>query len=92
MWTIVGIYIGLAVLGVALMIAFVDQLPACLTRGERRGDAGGVSAELRALLLATLRHLRHREQLFLIPLTVFSGLEQAFVGAEFNKVRPFVQQ
>jgi len=38
------------------------------------------------LLISTIKHMRHLNQLLLIPLTIFSGLEQSFLGAQFTKV------
>ena len=37
-------------------------------------------------LLATLRQLRHLNQLLLIPLTMYSGFEQAALSAEWSRV------
>lgn len=39
------------------------------------------------LLIATARHMRKKEQLLLIPLTIWSGLEQGFFGADFTAVK-----
>ncbi|CAH1802288.1 unnamed protein product [Owenia fusiformis] len=36
-------------------------------------------------LIATLRHMKHRSQLLLIPLTIYSGLEQAFLASDYTK-------
>ena len=38
------------------------------------------------LLVSTVKHMRHPNQLLLIPLTIWSGLEQSFLGAQFTKV------
>jgi hypothetical protein len=38
------------------------------------------------LLISTVKHMRHLNQLLLIPLTIWSGLEQSFLGAQFTKV------
>ncbi len=38
------------------------------------------------LLVSTVKHMRHINQLFLIPLTIWSGLEQSFLWAQFTKV------
>ncbi|KAI0227956.1 hypothetical protein LSAT2_021555 [Lamellibrachia satsuma] len=79
-WTMVGIYIVIAVLAVVLVCVFVDNLPADLT--EKRGKVG---KEIRQLVAATAMHLRHKNQLILIPLTMYSGFEQASFNAEFSK-------
>ena len=38
------------------------------------------------LCAATLRHMRDPRQILLIPLTMFSGLEQAFFSSDFTAV------
>ncbi|KAI0227978.1 hypothetical protein LSAT2_021538 [Lamellibrachia satsuma] len=76
----VGIYIAIAVLAVVLVCVFVDNLPTDLT--EKRGKVG---KEIRQLVAATAMHLRHKNQLILIPLTMYSGFEQASFNAEFSK-------
>ena len=47
-----------------------------------------LSREIKDLLLSTAKHLKHKKQLILIPITMYSGFEQAFYNAEFSKV-PF---
>ena len=79
----VGIYISIAVIGVILLMVFVDQLPNYVQKRESRGK---LKDEIKTLLFATFKHIRHLNQLLLIPLTIYSGLEQGFLGAEFNKV------
>jgi hypothetical protein len=39
-----------------------------------------------SLLISTVKHMKHLNQLLLIPLTIWSGLEQSFLGAQFTKV------
>jgi len=39
------------------------------------------------LLISTGKHMRNINQLLLIPLTIWSGLEQSFLGAQFTKVK-----
>ena len=39
------------------------------------------------LLVSTVMHWRHLNQLLLIPLTIWSGLEQSFIWTQFTKVR-----
>ena len=38
------------------------------------------------LLVATFKHMRKPYQLFIIPLTFWSGVEQGFFGADFTAV------
>ena len=80
----VGVYIAFAVLGVILMVVFVDELPYNV---NQQGSIEKTKDEVQSLLLATLNHMRRVNQLLLIPVTLFSGLEQGFIGAEFNEVK-----
>ncbi len=79
----VGIYIGIAFLGIALMTIFVDRLPDYLI--DKKSPAK-IKDSIKRLLLATVMHLHHTEQQLLIPITMYSGLEQGFLSAEFYKV------
>ena len=36
--------------------------------------------------VATFRHMRKKEQLLVIPITFWSGIEQGFFGADFTAV------
>lgn len=38
------------------------------------------------LLLLTMRHMKNPYQIFIIPLTIFSGMEVAFIADDFTKV------
>ena len=39
------------------------------------------------LLVATFRHMKKKNQILIIPLTFWSGVEQGFFGADFTAVR-----
>jgi hypothetical protein len=39
-----------------------------------------------SLLINTLKHIKEKDQLLIIPLTLWSGFEQAYIGADFTKV------
>ena len=41
------------------------------------------------LLISTAKHTRDINQLLLIPLTIWSGLQQSYLGAQFTKVKFF---
>ena len=38
------------------------------------------------LLVATFRHMKKKNQILIIPLTFWSGVEQGFFGADFTAV------
>ena len=56
------------------------------SRKERLGDEEQPLSGLR-LMLATFAHMRNPYQLLVIPLTVWSGIEQGYFGSEFTRVR-----
>jgi MFS family permease len=40
-------------------------------------------------LTSTFKHLKHFNQILLIPFTLWSGLEQTYISAQFTKVKKF---
>jgi len=81
-FTVYGIYIGFAVLAVLVISIFLD--PITLDREEDKiKDGRKFSAQL---VLNTLKHLwRSHYQKLLVPLTMYSGIEQAFVTGDYTK-------
>ena len=76
-----GVYLACSLTAGFLLASLLDPL------GEKessRGELPGLK-----LLTATLRHLRKRKQLLLVPLTLWSGIEQGFFGADFTAVGDF---
>jgi hypothetical protein len=51
---------------------------------EKRPSSMSAGLELSA---ATFRHMKKPYQLLIIPLTIWSGLEQGFFGSDFYAVR-----
>ena len=78
----VGVYIAKALGAVVLVALAVDNLPQ-----ELAGRSDNIKKEILELPVATFKHLRHPYMLFIIPLTMYSGFEQASFNAEFSKVR-----
>ncbi|XP_047114462.1 UNC93-like protein [Schistocerca piceifrons] len=81
-YEISGIYLACVILAVAMVALLVDPLTRYGER-QRKGD----SAELSGiqLLSATAYQLKKRNQQLLIPITVWIGMEQAFIGADFTQ-------
>lgn len=78
-----GIYIAVGLVGFVICAVFVDNLPpeiAGITKDE------SVLKIIGRDLMATVKHMRHKEQLLLIPITMYSGFEQTYYGAEWNNV------
>ena len=78
-YSMLGIYLATGTAAVILVIALLDRLTGAQSR--KKDSISGVS-----LLFATLRHLADKRQLLLLPLTFFSGLEQAFIFGDYTKV------
>ncbi|KAL1130888.1 hypothetical protein AAG570_012129 [Ranatra chinensis] len=80
-YTMCTIYLGCVIAAVIMIAAFVDPLS---RYGEKqKGDSSELSGL--DLLSATVRHLRKPFQQLLIPITIFIGMEQAFIGADFTQ-------
>ena len=73
-----GIYLGSGLLAILLIFIFLDKI-------ELEGEAK--SEGTCTLFISTLTFLRNRKMQLLIPITIFSGLEQGFVFGDFSKVR-----
>ncbi|GBP70335.1 UNC93-like protein [Eumeta japonica] len=78
---IAGIYLACMAGAVVMVSVGVDSL----TRYSKdRSSASGKSGV--QLLAVTLRQLRHKYQLLLLPVIGFIGAEQAFMAADFTQV------
>ena len=77
---LLSIYVGTGVFAVVLVIVLLDRLTGSLDR--RKKQESGLN-----LLVATVKHLRDWRMLLVLPLTVFSGLEQAFTFGDFTQVK-----
>lgn len=53
----------------------------------KKADAGGEGMSGLKLLTATLNMLKKKRQLLMLPITMFIGLEEAFLAVDFTKVR-----
>ena len=61
-----------------IVAVFLDRLPKEHTK---------ITTKTKKLVLAILNHFwESRYQKLLIPLTIYSGVEQAFVAGEFTRV------
>lgn len=76
-----GILLGFAFLATLLMTLFVDPLSR-YGESHRQGSHSGKTGV--KLLLATFQHMKNPYQILIIPLTLWSGFEQAFLAAEFT--------
>lgn len=80
-YLVAGIYLA-CMISACLIVAFgVDSLKR-YNEGTREGSGTGLSGF--SLLAITLKLLKERNQLLILPITMFLGVEQAFVGADYT--------
>lgn len=75
MYTLMAVYTAASLAAAFTLLLFLDH-------AKQSDDDKNPP---RALLIETLRHLRKPHQCLLIPLTIFSGLEQAFLWGDFTQ-------
>ncbi|XP_072948781.1 uncharacterized protein [Epargyreus clarus] len=78
---IAGIYLACMVSACLLVVVGVDSL----TRYNAGRQPAGQGLSGARLLAVTLRQLRHRYQLLLLPVIGYIGAEQAFMAADFTQ-------
>lgn len=82
-FTISSIYLACIVAAVVIIALFLDPLS---RYGERRrGSVSAIEIGGAHLLAATFNQMKKPNQQLLIPITVFIGMEQAFIGADFTQ-------
>lgn len=82
-YEISAIYLSCIVAAVIVITLFMDPLS---RYGEkRRGSISAIEVSGVQLLAATFKQLKKVNQQLLILITVFIGMEQAFIGAEFTQ-------
>ncbi|XP_047502893.1 UNC93-like protein [Penaeus chinensis] len=78
-YTMASIYLGCSLLAAAITVFFVDPLSRFVKESPTSQEKSGL-----VLVAATFNQLRHPYQLLIIPLTIWSGVEQAFLGADYT--------
>ncbi|XP_054727296.1 UNC93-like protein isoform X1 [Anastrepha obliqua] len=77
------IYLSCIIAAVAIIAVFLDPLK---RYGEKRkGSQSAQELSGMELLSATFRQMKKPNQQLLIPITIFIGMEQAFIGADFTQ-------
>lgn len=80
-YIIAGIYLACSLAAAIIIAIFVDPL----TRfGEDERTEENEKLSGFQLLVATFSHLKNKKQLLVIPITIWSGIEQGFFGADFT--------
>lgn len=82
-YEISSIYLACIIAAVVIIAVFLDPLK---RYGEkRRGSISAMEIGGTQLLAATFNQLKKPNQQLLMPITVFIGMEQAFIGADFTQ-------
>ena len=76
-----GIYIGCAFFAVILIFFLLDSYKKIGLERANKVEQSPIEA-----LVNTVKHLKHFNQILIIPLTLWSGFQQAFIGADFTRV------
>lgn len=69
------------ILAVLLVTVFLDQISTNQAESEEK-----TVSSFGSTFLETFQHLKDKRQCLLIPLTMYSGLEQGFLAGDYNKV------
>ncbi|XP_015673950.1 protein unc-93 homolog A [Protobothrops mucrosquamatus] len=79
-YTLMGIYTASEILAVLLVTVFLDQISTNQAESEEK-----TVSSFGSTFLETFQHLKDKRQCLLIPLTMYSGLEQGFLAGDYNK-------
>ena len=82
-YIIAAIYLACSIAAALLVAFFVDPLSRFDTTDERKDRMASTGLQL---LVATFSHMKKKEQILVIPITFWSGIEQGFFGADFTAV------
>ena len=77
-----GTYVICGVLAIIVIFSFLDEIP--ITDSEKSSTSTCKDS------IATFVHMKDRKMQLLIPITIFVGLENGFVFADFTKVSIYV--
>ncbi|XP_045110414.1 UNC93-like protein [Portunus trituberculatus] len=78
-YTMASIYLVFALLSSVIIMLFVDPLSRFCGDIAETEEKSSIQ-----LLIATFNHMRHPYQLLIIPLTIWSGVEQGFFQSDFT--------
>ena len=80
-----GIFLGCSIAAAVLIALFVDRLTRFGNTDEKKKKKKEKLSGLE-LVKATSKQMIRKEQLLIIPITFWSGIEQGFFNAEFTAV------
>ncbi|OXA46753.1 UNC93-like protein [Folsomia candida] len=81
LYILASIYLACSLAAVVVIVLLLDPL---IRYGERERQGAASTLTGKSLFIATFRHMRKPYQIMLIPITIWSGMEQGFFGAEFT--------
>lgn len=74
---LISVYTGCCAIAIAIIVFMMDKI-----RIHNHGNAAQFDFKT---ILATFLQMKNRYQIIIIPLTIYSGMEQAFIASEFTK-------
>ncbi|CAF1423537.1 unnamed protein product [Adineta steineri] len=74
------IYVCIGICSIITMITFLDQ-----RRTTSREKMSVMVRNSLKLLVSSIKHMRHLNQILLIPITIWAGLELTFIFAQFTQ-------
>ncbi|CAF4118736.1 unnamed protein product [Rotaria sp. Silwood2] len=80
-YVLCGIYAGLGIVSIILLVLVLDQIRLAKPQSVRQSLKKSVE------LLQSLIQWKHLNQLFLVPLIIWSTIEHAFLVVQFTRVR-----
>ncbi|GIY82078.1 protein unc-93 homolog A [Caerostris extrusa] len=75
-YLLTGIFVVLSILAAVATALFLDPI-----HQKKEDDEEGLVSRI----AATIKHLKKPNQILLVPITIFSGIEQAFILGDFSK-------
>ncbi|GBM49573.1 UNC93-like protein [Araneus ventricosus] len=83
-YTLTGIYFALVVIAGFVILFIMDPLDGNTSEAGNQ-DCNKKPRLSAGLLIATLKHMKNRDQLLLIPLSFYCGLADGFYNSDFTK-------
>jgi len=78
LYSLMGVFAVVGFAGAALVGLLVDDIQLSESESAEKKDS-------MEMLKATVNHMKDRRQLLLIPITVYSGFEQAFLWSDYTR-------
>ncbi|XP_053316258.1 protein unc-93 homolog A-like [Spea bombifrons] len=80
LYSLLGAYTGCGIIAIILISIFLDEI------SPKNNEIGeGESQSVCSMFFATFKQLTDKRQCLLIPLTIFSGLEQGFITGDYTR-------